>query len=158
MNMFSLSGVVTVGMALFLAGCVPPDGRGGYYGSSSDPYYSGGYYGGSSYDPYYGQYDPYARGGWYDGRSRHDIEEAHAKKHEKLERKYDKAMRRLDRQEREAEEKAYRRYDGNVHDPRYQENQRKIDEKYDHKRGKVERNLGKDHHKYHDKLDRWGHY
>jgi hypothetical protein len=62
-------------------------------------------------------------------------------------------MRRLDRQEREAEEKAYRKYDGKVQDPRYQETQRKIDQKYDHKRGKVERNLGKEHREYHDRRE-----
>jgi len=44
---------------------------------------------------------------------------------------------------------------GKLLGPRYQEAQRKIDQKYDHKRGKVERNSGKDHRKYHDKLDRW---
>ena len=55
--------------------------------------------------------------------------------------------------EREAEEKAYRKYDGNVQDPRYREAQRKIDQKYDHKRGKVEGNLGKDHRKYHDRRE-----
>src|ERR1051325_1131998 len=48
--------------------------------------------------------------------------------------KYNKAMSRLARQEREARAKAYRRYDGNGHDPRYQERLAKIDRRYDYKR------------------------
>lgn len=55
--------------------------------------------------------------------------------------KYNKAMNRLDQQEREAQAKAYRRYDGKMHNPRYQERLAKIDRRYDHKRYKVERNL-----------------
>ena len=58
--------------------------------------------------------------------------------------KYNKAMNRLARQEREAREKAYRNYDGNRGDPRYQQRLGEIDRKYDHKRDKVERNLRKD--------------
>jgi len=46
----------------------------------------------------------------------------------------------LARQEREAREKAYRRYDGNSSDWRYRERLAEIDRKYDHKRDKVERN------------------
>lgn len=57
-------------------------------------------------------------------------------------RKYNKAMSRLDRQEREARAKAYRRYDGNRSDSRYRERLAEIDRKYDHKRGKVDRNWG----------------
>ena len=52
--------------------------------------------------------------------------------------KYNKAMNRLARQEREAQEKAYRRYEGNRNDPRYREHLAEIDRKYDHKRNKVE--------------------
>ena len=57
-------------------------------------------------------------------------------------RKYNKATDRLARQEREAQAKAYRRYDGNTNDPRYRERLDEIDRKYDHKRDKVERNWG----------------
>jgi hypothetical protein len=63
-------------------------------------------------------------------------------------------MNRLDRQEREAEEKLYRKSGGNTADPRYQERQRKIDQKYDYKREKVERNIGKEHGKGHQELER----
>jgi hypothetical protein len=57
-------------------------------------------------------------------------------------RKYNKAMDRLARQEQEARAKAYHRYDGNRNDPRYRERLSEIDRKFDHKRGKVERNWG----------------
>jgi len=57
--------------------------------------------------------------------------------------KYNKAMDRLARQEREAQERAYRNYDGNRGDPRYQRRLAEIDRRYDHKRDKVERNLRK---------------
>ena len=60
----------------------------------------------------------------------------------KNQRKYDKAMNRLERQEREARAKAYRRYEGDRRDPGYRERLGKIDRKYDHKRDKVERNWG----------------
>ncbi|MGE0823239.1 MAG: hypothetical protein AB7G75_29450 [Candidatus Binatia bacterium] len=62
--------------------------------------------------------------------------------HGKNQQKYNKAMRRLDRQEREARAKAYRRYDGDRRDPHYRERLAEIDRKYDHKRHKVERNWG----------------
>ena len=55
--------------------------------------------------------------------------------------KYNKAMNRLARQEREARTKAYRRYEGDRRDPRYRERLAQIDRRYDHKRYKVERNL-----------------
>jgi len=58
-------------------------------------------------------------------------------------------MHRLDRQEREAQEKAYRKYGGNINDPRYRERLEEIDRKYDYKRGKVERNLRKEHDRFH---------
>lgn len=153
MKLSSLLGLFTIGSTLMLAGCDPSVGRGGYYGRGYDPY-SGGSYSRSS-----GYYDPYYGGGYYDPRSRREIyrdpQERHERKHDKLEHKYDKAMRRLDRQEREAEEKAYRKYGGNTADPRYQERQRKIDEKYDHKRQKVERNTGKEHREYHRDRHGW---
>ena len=57
--------------------------------------------------------------------------------------KYNKAMNRLARQEREAQEKAYRNYDGNLGNPRYQQRLAEIDRRYDHKRDKVEGNLRK---------------
>src|SRR5215470_8843640 len=47
--------------------------------------------------------------------------------------KYNKAMNRLARQEHEAQAKAYRRYDGNTSNPRYQERLAEIDRKYDQK-------------------------
>lgn len=107
--------------------------------------------------PYYGgRYDSIIPYRVYDesyyGPSR-SYGRSHAREHEALEHKYDKAMNRLDRQEREVEQKIIRRYDGNTADPRFQEQARRIDEKYDHKRGKVERNIAKEHREYHQ--DRW---
>jgi hypothetical protein len=61
-----------------------------------------------------------------------------------LHHKYDKAMNRLARQEREAREKAYRKYGGDRSDPRYRERLAEIDRKYDQKRWQVERNTGKE--------------
>lgn len=61
--------------------------------------------------------------------------------HGKNHRKYTKAMTRLSRQEREARAKAYRRYEGDRHDPRYQERLSEIDRRYDQKRYQVRRNL-----------------
>jgi len=132
---------------LVTAGCAPTTWDRSYYGSpayygGSTPYYGGLY---DSIIPY-GGYDPYYTPYRSSGRS-------HARKHEKLEHKYDKAMNRLARQEREAEQKLMRRHDGNTADPRFQERARRIDEKYDHKRGKVERNIAKEHREYH--RDRW---
>ena len=56
--------------------------------------------------------------------------------------KYNKAMTRLERQEREARTKAYRRYEGNRRDSHYQQRLAEIDRRYDHKRNKVEQNWG----------------
>lgn len=152
MKLSSLLGLFTISATLMLAGCDPSVGRGGYYGGGYDPYY------GNSSGRSSGYYDPYYGGTYYDPRSRRevyrDLKEAHEEKHEQLEHTYDKAMRRLDRQEREAEEKLNRKYGGNASDPRYQELQRKIDQKYDHKRDKVERNTQKEHRGYH--RDRYG--
>jgi len=58
--------------------------------------------------------------------------------------KYNKAMTRLSRQEREAQAKADRRYEGNRSDPRYRGRLAEIDRKYDQKRYQVERNLRND--------------
>jgi len=55
-----------------------------------------------------------------------------------------KAMNRRARQEREAQEKAYFRYEGGRRDPRYRERLAEIDRRYDHKRNKVERHLCND--------------
>ncbi len=63
-------------------------------------------------------------------------------RHGENQRKYSKAMNRLARQEREARAKAYRRYEGDRRDPRFNERLADIDRKYEHKRGKVERNWG----------------
>ena len=60
----------------------------------------------------------------------------------KNQRKYDKAMNRLEHREREARAKAYNRYEGDRRDPGYRERLGKIDRKYDDKRAKVERNWG----------------
>lgn len=133
---------------LLTVGCAPTS-ESRYYRYSSSPvydrYYSSPYYSGSYYDSYY---DPY--------RSRRPVDRGlrreHAEQHERLDYKYDKAMNRLDRQEREAEAELYRKYDGNIFDPRYQAQQRKIDQKYDHKRTKVERNLSKEHREVHQDL------
>jgi hypothetical protein len=144
-----LWGLLALGTTLLLAGCDPSAGGGRYYGGY-DPY-SGGSYSRSN-----GYYDPYYGGTYYDPRWRReayrDLQKSHEEKHEQLEHKYDKAMHRLDRQEHEAEEKLYRKYGGNTSDPRYQEAQRKIDQKYDHKRDKVERNTRHEHNEFHRDL------
>ena len=130
MNTRQILCITGLGTALLLAGCDPTTGgrysrrypsyrtSDPYYGGAPDPYYSG------APDPYYGRtpapyYDPY-----YNARSRaeeyRDREREH-EEHEKLEQKYDKAMNRLDRQEREAEEKLYRKSGGNSADPRFRD-------------------------------------
>jgi hypothetical protein len=86
-----------------------------YYGRDNDNY-------DRSYD--WGRHRGYDSS-WYDGKDA---------------RKYNKAMNRLERQEREARAKAYRRSEGDRRDPRYRERLAEIDRKYDHKRDKVERN------------------
>jgi len=53
-------------------------------------------------------------------------------------------MTRLARQEREAREKAARRYEGDRRDPRFRERLAEIDRRYDRKRYQVERNLRND--------------
>ena len=108
---------------------------GGPYGGTPDPYGFGrsGYY-----EPPGGSYDPppdYYRG-W---DSRYQSQEHLGR----LSEKYNKAMQRLDRQEYEARAKAYRKSQG---DPsRYSEQMAKIEQKYEHKRYKVERNTAKEY-------------
>ena len=145
--------VLTLSGSLFAAGCVPAYSNGYGYGSpygAYDPYYGGGY------DPYYGSRSPYGYGDYYDDRSpgeiQRDLARKHAKEHNKLERKYDKALNRLGRQEQEAEAKAYRKYGGDTNNPDYQRERARIDQRYDHKREKVDRNLGKKHRDVHHDL------
>ena len=130
-------------LANILYGLVLPEGS---YGSQG-PY---GPYGDPSYDPYRGDprvyggldrrpyYDPY-RGGY--GRDFDPFE--YEDKRERIDRSYAKAMNRLERQEREAREKVYRKYDGRIGRPGFQEKMAQIDRKYAHKRWKVERNTAK---------------
>jgi len=59
-------------------------------------------------------------------------------------RKYNKAMNRLARQEREARGKAAHRYEGDRRDSRFRERLAEIDRRYDRKRYQVERNLRHD--------------
>lgn len=90
--------------------------------------------------PYSGRYNDY-QGRYNDwGRRGYDSSGYYGKDG----RKYNKAMNRLARQEREARERAYRRYEGNRRDPRYWERLAEIDRKYDRKRYQVERNLRND--------------
>lgn len=91
--------------------------------------------------PYYGRYsDNYGRYNDWERRRGYDSSWHHGKNA----RKYNKAMNRLARQEREAQEKAYRRYEGNRSDPRFRERLAEIDRRYDQKRYQVERNLRND--------------
>ena len=88
--------------------------------------------------PYSGQYtDNYRRYNDWERRRGYDSSWYEGKEG----RQYNKAMTRLERQEREARAKAYRRYEGDRRDPRYRERLAEIDRKYDHKRDKVQRNL-----------------
>jgi hypothetical protein len=153
MSLKNLLWSALLGGTLLAAGCVPAYSNGYGYGSPYGIYDS---YSGRGYDPYYaGSLSPYGYG-LYDNRSprevQRDLAREHEKKHENLERQYDKAMRRLDRQEREAEEKAYRKYGGNISDPGYRDRMQDIDRTYDHKRDKVERNLGEKHRDAHRNL------
>jgi|GEM_PF-2822881 len=146
-----------IGAALLTAGCGPTYGGRGYgygfpYSSIYEPYYGGG---GGYYDPYYGNRLPYYYG-TYDNRSHRELHRDFEHEAANVERKYDKGMQRLDRQEQEAREKAARRFGGNPADPRYQNELNKIDRKYDHKREKVDnlrdkgyRKLDREHDAYH---------
>ena len=128
MNTRSLLWIVMLSGTLFAAGCGPGTWDRSYYGSPS--YYGGSpsYYGGYT-TPYYGGYAPYYGDSYYYGPhySVPSRSHSHAEEHAYLEHKYDKAMNRLNRQEQAG----------------------RIDRKYDYKRGKVERNLAKEHREYH---------
>jgi len=148
---------VMLGTALFTAGCGPAySGRGYGYDSSYNSIYDSFYgRGGGYYDPYYGNPWPYSYD-TYDNRSHRQVHRDLEGDADRVEQKYDKGMRRLDRQEQEAREKAARRYGGNPSDPRYQNELNKIDRKYDHKREKVDdlrdkgyRKLDREHDTYH---------
>ncbi len=82
-----------------------------------------------------------------DWRPRHQPAWSYAAPHHQVwrqgkhNRQYNETINRLDRQEREAQAQAYRKYDGNSQDIRYRERLAKIDRTYDSKRAKVERNL-----------------
>ena len=156
MNTKPLLWSVILGVALLTAGCGPTYGGRGYgYGSpysSYDPFYSGGR---GYYDPYYGGRQSSYYGG-YDNRSHGQVHRDIERDSNRVEHKYEKGMRRLDRQEQEAREKAARRFGGNTSDPRYRERLDDIDRKYDHKRDKVEnlrnrgyRKLDRGHDSYH---------
>jgi hypothetical protein len=124
----------------------------GPYGPSYDPSYDpygpgrGGYY-----EPAGRGYDPYPYGYDQDRYRRSDSRE-------RLDDKYAKAMRRLDRQEYEAREKVYRKYRGNTSHPKYREQMAKISRKYDHKREKVERNTAKEYRKLSGRSERYDRY
>lgn len=120
----------------------------GPYGNppSYDPYGLGS---GGPYAPARGSYDPYPNDYDRDRDSRYRYQERLGH----LDGKYDKAMRRLDRQEYEAKAKAYRKSNGNSW--RYRERMAEIDRKYDQKRYQVERNTAKEHRKLSDKHGVW---
>lgn len=159
MNTKSLFFSVLLGVALFTSGCGPTYGGRGYggYGSPYSIYEPSSSYGGGGgyYDPYYGSRGSYY-GDTYDNRSHREVHRDIEHDANQVEQKYDKGMRRLDRQEAEAREKATRRFGGNTADPHYQEQLDKIDRKYDHKREKVDnlrnkgyRKLDREHDDYH---------
>src|SRR4051812_45004649 len=105
MNMKPLLWSVILGAALFTAGCGPTYGGRGYgygspYSSIYEPYYGRG---GGYYDPSYGNRQPYY-GGSYDDRSHREVHRDIEHDAAKVDQKYDKGMRRLDRQEQEARE------------------------------------------------------
>jgi hypothetical protein len=112
----------------------------GPYGNA--PYYDpSGLGGGGYYGPARGSYGSYP----YDSYRGRDSRYRYQERLGSLNEQYDKAMRRLDRQEYEASTKAYRKSYG---DPsRYSEQMAKIDRKYGYKRYKVERNTARDYRK-----------
>lgn len=123
---------------------------GNTYGPSSRPYpdrFDNGRYPDRSRgysDPYSSLYEePYRRdeGRYYDRGRGYD------ERLGRLEAKYEKAMHRLDRQEREALDKAYQKYRGDRSHPGFRERVAKIQRKYAHKRDKVERNTAKEYRK-----------
>ena len=102
-------------------------------------------------DPYSSPYEePYR----YDEGRYYDRGRSNGNRLARLEAKYEKAMRRLDRQEREALDKAYRKYRGDQSHPGYRERLAKIQRKYSHKRDKVERNTAKEYRKITRRYDR----
>lgn len=134
------------------------------YGSSPyDPYggvpYGGPYGGTPSYDPYGfgrsgyyeppgGSYGPYPD--YHQGRDGRYQSQEHLGR---LSEKYNKAMRRLDRQESEARAKAYRK---SQEDPsRNRERMAKIERKYQQKRYQVERNTAKEYRHLSDRYGAW---
>jgi hypothetical protein len=154
-----------------LYGLVVPGGTyDPYAGAPYDPYAGSRYdpYGGSRYDPYpsdpRGSYSPfpgigdpygYGRQG-YDRRDydRRDYDRRYERR-DGLQNKYGKAMNRLDRQEREAREKAYRDYQrGKISPGKFRDRMGDIGRKYSHKRDKVERNTAKDYRKLDRRFDR----
>lgn len=144
-------------------------------GGSYDPYAGAPYdpYAGARYDPYAGsRYDPYPydpRGSYspfpsvgdlfgydrrdYDRRS-YDRRYEYGERLDNLEHKYGKAMNRLERQEREAREKAYHNYRrGKMSPDKFRDRMGDISRKYEHKRDKVERNTAKDYRKLNRRFD-----
>jgi hypothetical protein len=107
-------------------------------------------YGRDSYRPFYG--DRHDDADYY-GRDRYDdLRDRHAEQHNKLEDKHERRMDRLAEKQQKALRKAYRKHDGNIADPDFQERQGEIAEKYARKRNKVERNLGERHREGHRAL------
>lgn len=132
---------------------LPGNTYGSYSGPSLNRFDNGRYpdRGRGYSDPYSSRYEePYRRdeGRYYD-RGRGDRD-----RRDRLEAKYEKAMRRLDRQEREALEKADRKYRGDRSHPGYRERLDKIQRKYAHKRDKVERNTANEYRKTTRRYDR----
>jgi hypothetical protein len=82
-----------------------------------------------------------------------DLNRAHARQHQQLNAQYDRAMRRLARQEREAKDRAYWHYDGNIYDPGYRAQIARIERQYAYKRAQVARNLGWEHREGHQDLN-----
>lgn len=121
---------------------------GSTYGPYARPYpdrFGSGRY--PDYGAYGPPYPPYNEPPRYDEGRYYDQERRYNDRLSKLEYKYDKAMRRLDRQEREAVDKAYRKYRGDQSHPGFRKRLAKIQRKYDHKRAKVERNTAKEYRK-----------
>lgn len=82
-----------------------------------------------------------------------DLNRAHTRQHQRLNAQYDRAMRRLAQQEREAKDRVYWHYDGNISDPDYQARIARVERRYAHKRAQVARNLGREHRAGHQDLN-----
>ena len=125
---------------------LPGSGYGPYPpGQYPDRFGNGGYPNQGPYGPAYPAYPPYNDPPRYDEGRYYDQGRRYNDRLSGLEYKYDKAMRRLDRQEREALDKAHRRYRGDQSHPGFQERVAKIQRRYDHKRQKVERNTSREY-------------